>query len=263
MDSEEIPYHPSQHISITDLTVNIPFTSRTTSVPKQNNPSRWNTLEFKFYYVVLFCALPLMIWIPTTVSNPSHPNYVIYEAKLWSGWMLGRKLDISDNQYRAFRNNLPVLTGVTLIYLSLKQVWVKLYCWSKAPPNSLHLIPFNIIISILFLLGLHGIGTFKVVAILSANYTIAKMCKSSRLGPVLSWAFNIGILFMNEQYNGYRFGEIIPALGFLDEEKYEGFYPRWHISFNITMLRLVSFNMDYFWACRKTGPSGVDRDYVE
>ena len=29
-----------------------------------------------------------------------------------------------------------------------------------------------------------------------------------------------------------------------------GVYPRWHISFNITMLRLVSFNLDYYWACK-------------
>lgn len=31
-----------------------------------------------------------------------------------------------------------------------------------------------------------------------------------------------------------------------------GFYPRWHISFNITMLRLLSFNMDYYWAAKNT-----------
>lgn len=27
-----------------------------------------------------------------------------------------------------------------------------------------------------------------------------------------------------------------------------GFYPRWNVTFNITMLRLVSFNVDYIWA---------------
>lgn len=30
-------------------------------------------------------------------------------------------------------------------------------------------------------------------------------------------------------------------------------YPRWWISFNITMLRLISFNMDYYWAYRRIG----------
>jgi len=30
---------------------------------------------------------------------------------------------------------------------------------------------------------------------------------------------------------------------------YRGVYPRWHVSFNITMLRLISFSMDHYWAC--------------
>ena len=29
---------------------------------------------------------------------------------------------------------------------------------------------------------------------------------------------------------------------------FQGAYPRWHILFNITMLRLISFNMDYYWS---------------
>ena len=32
------------------------------------------------------------------------------------------------------------------------------------------------------------------------------------------------------------------------QDAYSGIYPRWHIGFNITMLRLISFNMDYYWA---------------
>jgi len=41
------------------------------------------------------------------------------------------------------------------------------------------------------------------------------------------------------------------------QDPWQGAYPRWHISFNITMLRLVSFNMDYHWACHTTTQSEV------
>lgn len=34
-----------------------------------------------------------------------------------------------------------------------------------------------------------------------------------------------------------------------DADWVRGFLPRWHVNWNITMLRLVSFNMDYYWAC--------------
>ena len=34
-------------------------------------------------------------------------------------------------------------------------------------------------------------------------------------------------------------------------------YPRWHVNFNITMLRLVSFSIDYHWACKQIGVADV------
>lgn len=45
----------------------------------------------------------------------------------------------------------------------------------------------------------------------------------------------------------------------------KGAYPRWNISFNITMLRLLSFNMDYYWACTsaKTALSGDVRYFLQ
>lgn len=32
------------------------------------------------------------------------------------------------------------------------------------------------------------------------------------------------------------------------QDDYGGLLPRWHISYNISMLRLISFNMEYYWA---------------
>ncbi len=49
--------------------------------------------------------------------------------------------------------------------------------------------------------------------------------------------------------------EVIGAETFYeyDQDSIEGIYPRWHVGFNITMLRLISFNMDYYWACNRVG----------
>ncbi|KAG0178377.1 glycerol transporter [Apophysomyces sp. BC1021] len=35
------------------------------------------------------------------------------------------------------------------------------------------------------------------------------------------------------------------------KDKYEGAQSRWYILFNFVMLRLISFNMDYYWQCKK------------
>lgn len=128
----------------------------------------------------------------------------------------------------------------------------------------------SLVFSALFLIGLHGASFIKILIILSINYMIAKVFRGSRWGPTLTWVFNGLVLFANERYAGYRFGDVLPALGFLVssdsywiwvlwalfvQDSYRGFYPRWHISFNITMLRLVSFNMDYYWSyCTQSEP---------
>ncbi|KAE9411626.1 MBOAT-domain-containing protein [Gymnopus androsaceus JB14] len=256
--SEEFPAR--RRMAITDLTVEIPSNTRTTSNPGENSQkqSRWGTLEFTSYYIVLCVVVPLMIWIPVTLSNASHPNYKEYQPELSQGWLLGRELDNSDSQYRAFRNNLHFLALVAVIFFILKYAWTKLRS-SQMPQNNFHNIPFDIVFSLIFLVGLHGSSIIKVLAILSVNFLLAKICKGSKIGPILTWTFNIGMLFMNDRYNGYRFGELHQSLEYLDQEKYEGFYPRWHVNFNIMMLRLVSFNMDYYWACRKTGTSLNER----
>ncbi|THV05151.1 MBOAT-domain-containing protein [Dendrothele bispora CBS 962.96] len=243
-------------MKLVDLTIDIPSTARSTSLPSENTrrPSRWGTLEFRFYLVVLCLALPLMIWIPVTLSNPSHRNWPLYHGLLHPGRLFGRPLDNSDSQYRSFRNNIPILALVAGLFITLKFAWSRLYSLTNGHSSQndrFHLISFNVFFSILFLFGLHGASVIKVIVILLLNYYIAKTCRSSKLAPILTWLFNIGILFLNDRYNGYRFSDLTPSLAMLDS--IEGFYPRWYINFNITMLRLISFNMDYYWACRKAG----------
>ncbi|PFH46767.1 hypothetical protein AMATHDRAFT_82449 [Amanita thiersii Skay4041] len=231
---------------LTKLTVDIPSSTRPLSSIK-TSPPRWSTLEFKFYYVVFVLVIPVMVWISVSLSMPSHPNYRAYRPRLSSGWLFGREIDNSDAQYRSFRNNLPLLGLAALFHLAAKSLWTRL-APKRTPPN---LIPFNLSLSILAMFALHGTSTFKIGTILALNYVIAKRwCGAgtkSNLGPLLTWIFNAAVLFANEIYKGYRFASISQHLEFLD--KFEGVYPRWHIIFNITMLRLISFNMDYFWAC--------------
>jgi len=117
-------------------------------------------------------------------------------------------------------------------------------------------------------IALHGSSSLKIFAIISLNFIIAKKCRASLLGPLLTWLFNGLVLFSNELYHGYKF-EVLPGLAALvsfnvfvffekvqvltpSQDSFSGIYPRWHVIFNITMLRLISFNMDYYWACKNT-----------
>lgn len=103
----------------------------------------------------------------------------------------------------------------------------------------------------------------------------------TKVAPVVGWAFNLVVLFGNEWCGGYKWGKmpvmggvvawlvsrpfglscvrgeratLIPRSVEQDDEAYGGILRRWHINWNITMLRLISFNLDYYWAFTSSPP---------
>lgn len=70
------------------------------------SPSRWRTTEFRLYYVSAIFVIPLMTWIPVSLSlrkflaktrrntqsrsTASHPNHNRYNQKLLEGWVYNR-----------------------------------------------------------------------------------------------------------------------------------------------------------------------------
>ncbi|KAH9933568.1 MBOAT-domain-containing protein [Epithele typhae] len=244
---------PLRRTGLTKLTVDIPSSYNPKVQAEQHPQPRWRTPEFMVYYVVFVIALPVMFWIPYSLSSPSHPNYPLYQRALSPGWLFGRRVDNSDNQYRAFRNGLLPLTLLASSFLGLKYVYTLFARQRRAPYDTSNLdhIPYLATFSVLMLLGLHGSSAFKVLTLLSVNYLVGKITKGHKFSPLATWVFNGLVLYAIERNSGYSYATLHSALAPLDA--WEGIYPRWYVSFNITMLRLVSFNMDYYWACNRAG----------
>ncbi|KAI0077283.1 MBOAT-domain-containing protein [Panus rudis PR-1116 ss-1] len=256
-----------QRKGITKLTVEIPSSSNQAQTSRETSPSRWGTPEFMFYAIAFCLVVPIMFWIPIKLSSSTHPNYTAYSRRLSQGWMFGRKVDNTDHQYRTFRGNVPVLSLLVIFFLSSKAAYVRLNKRKQIFPSireedNLYLVPFIIAFSVLMLIGLHGMSALKVMTIFATNYAIAKYAAGSKLNPILTWVFNVAVLFASEKFSGFHYTSIHPSLGYLDT--FDGVY-RWHVGFNISMLRLISFNMDYFWACNLVGKpdSGQSLDYKD
>jgi len=206
---------PPKHPGITNLTVDVPDVTTRPRVSHQ--PQRWKTVEFLGYGVIFCITLPIMIWIPVSLSSTSHPNYPVYQRKLTPGWLFGRQVDDSDRQYRTFRDNVPTLTLLVGLFLATKTLYsygMQRYLRRQREDN-LYLIPFLLAFSTLLLIGLHGTSILKILAIISVNYCIGKSTGQSKLSPILSWVFNVAVLFANEWYSGYRFSAIHPSLDML------------------------------------------------
>ncbi|GJJ08164.1 hypothetical protein Clacol_002372 [Clathrus columnatus] len=232
---------------IANITVSTPTRSK---FPSNISKSRWKTPEFIVYAIMFILVVPQMVRLPMQLSNVSHHNYPFFVRKLSRGWIFGRLVDNSDSQYRVVRNNLIPLSFAALVLFLTSRLYNRFRRISSTSSTNLHRIPFLACFSITVIIILHGFSTLKIATLLTLNYLIAKIHgsknRSNKLVPALTWVFNLAILYLNEVYDGYRFASIHPSLKYMDEMC--GVYPRWDVTFNITMLRLLSFNMDYHWA---------------
>lgn len=132
---------------------------------------------------------------------------------------------------------------------------------------------FDFAFGMVFIVALHGISALKVFLILFLNYRIGKNLPRAYV-PAATWTFNICILFANELLNGYQLESIAmllsPASGTPEEkatllvqwartlDDIGGIMPRWEVLFKITVLRLISFNMDYNWSLDYPAASPIE-----
>ncbi|KAL5314528.1 hypothetical protein ACEPPN_017168 [Leptodophora sp. 'Broadleaf-Isolate-01'] len=257
-------------------------------------PSKWNTPEFYFYYFVFLTVVPYMFWVAFDVSRPSHPNYHKFAPYLSEGWIPGRKIDISDAQYYSFRKNVPYLAILLACHPVLRKIYnavrpVPVRSGSPKPNGASSYMSvadgearkeqrasFDFGFAIIFLAAIHGFSGLKVMAILYANYSLATGLPRQYV-PAATWIFNIGILFANELSDGYKFAGMAAYLSPLDAtgqgnslnnwgvwlDYHSGIIPRWEILFNLTVLRLISFNLDYYWSLDRRGGSPIEKKQLD
>ncbi|KDN68318.1 putative MBOAT family protein [Colletotrichum sublineola] len=139
---------------------------------------------------------------------------------------------------------------------------------------------FDYHFAIIFLVALHGFSALKVLAILYINYQIATRLPRRHI-PAATWVFNICMLFANELCQGYKFAAIArhitpppPGKSLLDDDPFlvrwgswmdhhGGLMGRWEILFNITVLRLISFNLDYYFSLDHRSESHLEKKQLD
>ena len=125
---------------------------------------------------------------------------------------------------------------------------------------------FDLYFALVFLTALYGVSVFKILIILYTNFCIATRLPKPWIPPA-TWIFNIGVLFANEFGQGYPLVNVVSSITPFSNtaiewakalDKYGGLIGRWEVLFNITMLRLISFNMDYYWSLDRRAGSSIE-----
>ncbi|KAM5355179.1 hypothetical protein ACJ41O_001825 [Fusarium nematophilum] len=262
--------------------------SAPTKERSKTQPSKWNTPEFYLYYLVFVVAVPYMFWIAYDVSRPTDPRYSKFQRYLSPGWIPGRQIDTSDAQYHVFRTNIPYMGSLLLFHPLLRKAWNTVYPLPERSQGGRSRLDqrasFDFVFAFLFLFALHGLSAFKIFLILWTNYQLATKLPR-RYVPAATWIFNVAILFANELTQGWRLrilaGFISPptmglvnnkmrpidselmALGATVDNTFRGILARWEVLFNITILRLISFNMDYYWSVDRSNSNALEKKQLD
>ena len=129
--------------------------------------------------------------------------------------------DVSDPQYRTFRNNIPSLLGLGAAHLGFSKLYSRVLrsCIPTLSPTT-YTCGFNIV-----LMGvLHGANAIKILIIVFLNFMVVRWATNSqngirgRVGVGSIWLYNLGILFANDYFQGYRFGALASSLAPLVSE---------------------------------------------
>ncbi len=201
----------------------------------QTQPSKWSTPEFRFYMACFLVVVPILFKTAMDASNETNPNYYIYKGILSDGWIFGRKVDNSDAQYRFFRDNFVMLLGFVGVHKLLRILSRRL---------NIARLDFDFGFGLIFFFVLHGFNSLRILAHVSAAFAISRIFRSKpTVAQTLLWVYGISTLFINDRYRLLQFSRLWSGLSFMDE--YKGLVARWDVFFNFTLLRMLSFNIDY------------------
>ncbi|KAJ3097602.1 glycerol transporter [Phlyctochytrium planicorne] len=239
-----------------------PITQHPSKSSSQSPPSpRWLTPEFLLYYLTCIFITVWMFRVALEMGTNGSPVYIHYYKLLTRGWLYRRPMDDSDVQYSKFREQLPTLMKVAASHIITMRVIRAILARRHKPRKAfLYSTLFSFIFSIAVLGVLHGMGAIKILVLLVIPYALTKSgagisFRLTGIGsvpavPMTIWLYAIAILLLNSRYNGYEFGWIHSSLAILDN--YKGLLPRWYLTFNFQILRIISFSMDHHWSLQST-----------
>ena len=196
---------------------------------------------------------------------------------------------MSDVQYSSFRENVPYLALLLVLHPLLRRLYeFSIHLRSEnvlsKPSGKSAFISttdgegrlerrawFDFVFAFIFLIALHGFSALKILVILYVNFCIATRSPRKYV-PAATWIFNIATLFANELADGYKFTNAAAFFSPIDGmheanslhnwgtwlDSYGGIMSRWEILFNLTVLRLISFNMDYYFSVNMRDGSPIE-----
>jgi hypothetical protein len=186
---------------------------------KSSSRERITTL-LRWTFIVFGYSVLIYTGIQTTYQFRSK----IEGNRVRDGWIPSLLIDLSDHQWRQWRQNiLKLLFGLSIYVLFLKDSTIRR------------------IADLVALVYIHGVwGAFMLLSISSLNY-IATKTLPKRMVPVFTWIWNVAWMILADYYQGFY-----AAAAYIDIlNQYRGLL-RWNIYFKMTGTVCLATHIDTF-----------------
>ncbi|KAL6751087.1 MBOAT, membrane-bound O-acyltransferase family-domain-containing protein [Haematococcus lacustris] len=116
-------------------------------------------------------------------------------------------------------------------------------------------LAYLLLTSLLMLGGLHGATSMWVLLLLGCSFLVSRVAAGRAYGPLLLWSWHLGALVAVRGTQGFR--GLHPGLTWMQQQ---GGPLRWHIHYNLLLLRMLSYGMDLHWAVRSASAPAAAPD---
>ena len=233
---------------------------------------RWRDPEFKYvYHPYIGFMLVLLMYTSFLFSEKYRlwaEDVTAETSGLKDSWLtplLGRKIDAKDHQWKEFRNALPSIFGLVAASVILSRGFTGMLVAKGSKPGTPAFMfargYFYAALGAGFVYHLHGTMSIVVALIALGNFYMTRVFRESKILPIFVWGYAIFAMFHPHKYDGYRWSHLPGFLGGGSSlakwaDGHRG-ATRWHVLFNLFVLRMISYSMDhYWWWWRK--PNGKD-----
>lgn len=208
-------------------------------------PWRIPSVEVYLYSGLTAWAIYLLYSRGVALSNEYAEHFA--QQDLRPGWIFDWHMDLSDVQWREFRASLPLLTCAFAGFWLLSQLARRLGSQAQ--------LIYYLVFSTVFMLLLHGAYAFYVAALLLLNFALASQLAGRRFAMACMWAFHIATFLAVRIFEGFPLDQLPAPLHLLELLLgSKGGMLRWHIHYNLLVLRMISFSTDLHWTVTKRPP---------
>jgi protein-cysteine N-palmitoyltransferase HHAT len=221
------------------------------------SPERYGVL-YSLYLVALLClVVNTMVWGIWARAEgwrslcATEWGCARFVRPAWPRSISSLGMDLADDQWREYRSNLPILCALMLGHAALSRaVRAVAADTSSATVGSLR-TGMNLTVSLIFIFVMHGLHALFPLALASGSYFLGKALAGTPLCVPVTWVYALSLLWVKEYtYRGFVFGSVFGSVGdALDGRHLRGMHP-WHLTLNLLVLRLISFNLDLHWAVK-------------